>query len=79
MNKLEKLLNDSKTKQQVKQCCACKKIKTYNGYIAVPEPVLKEIKNNHPISHGYCKPCLNDQLIDITVLQRIYDKGIREY
>ena len=79
MNKLEKLLNDSKTKQQVTQCCACKKIKTYNGYIAVPEPVLKEIKNNHPISHGYCKPCLEEQYTDILIMERIYAKNLMKY
>ena len=79
MNKLEKILQDSKNKQQVTQCCVCKKIKTYHGYITVPKPVLKEIQNNHPISHGYCKICLEKQYVEIKIMERIYAKNIQQY
>jgi len=79
MNKLEKILIESKGKQQVTQCCACKKIKTYHGYREVPEPVLKEIYNNHPISHGYCPPCLEEQYTEILIMERIYAKNLMKY
>ena len=79
MNRLEKILRESKGKQFVKQCCGCNAIKTYHGYRQLPKPVLEEIKGNYNISHGYCKPCLEEQHTEILISERIYAKNIQKY
>ena len=79
MNKLEKILKDSKDKPFVKQCATCKSIKTYHGYVSLLDPVIKEIYNTCNVSHGYCKPCLEEQHTEILILERIYAKNLQKY
>jgi len=76
--KLEELIEKSKG-TIVKQCGSCKKIKTYHGYRTLPDPVVREIYNSYGVSHGYCKPCLEKQQVEILIMERIYAKNLQNY
>ena len=79
MNKLEKILDKNINKKHIKQCCQCKKILTYNGYVILPDPVVKEMQISYGITHGFCPPCLEKQYTELAIFSRIQDKNINQY